>query len=348
MKRTHIKATKAQMQSYFAWLEGKTKGFPSFKIRFGHHVLELSFPTRELCEEYKISLQYVYVESDVRADGAIRFWNMALDEVLPPGVGHGANVIEYEGEAGFLRANRYGRWFGAYDMTTHIQYVCFDGRDLREYSPTWHPFRREFHYFAQNNGYLYLHSAAVGVDGKGVLLSANGGNGKSTTALSALIEHMDYVSDDYLIIDTEEKRVYPLYSCGILNLDSLKMLPELKAHVIREVPGRPGRSIIDLLPYREQFVDGLEICALVCPRVIKGEEVKVPRVTLDEHKAGKMQMAVSSARQNGENQIKGSNFVYQVFDCVKEIPSYELILSKDTKKNAEALKKLIKGEMKDV
>ncbi len=57
------------------------------------------------------------------------------------------------------------------------------------------------------------HAASVGIDNKGVLICASSGGGKTTLAITCLMENFQYVSDDYLIINKENNILYshPIY-----------------------------------------------------------------------------------------------------------------------------------------
>lgn len=326
------------MYRYFDFLEGEVQGHPGFCIRFGRHVLKLTFPSREYAARYQASLRYVMTDPVEHPDGAIHFWTGEIMDYLPMKEKVNPEMRwVYEGEAGSLLGWRYNGRLNVYDNRTHAQYILIRD-EMERYTPPWHPFRTEFHEFARRNGYLFLHGAAVGVGQHGVLFSATGGSGKSTTVLGALLDGMSYVSDDYIIWEKGTGRAYPLYSCGILNTDSLERLPELKEHIVGWVPNREHRAILDLSAYTGRFVDGMKLGAILRPRVpAQGEEGRAV-ICPDPMKSGKMQLAISTARQNGYELIKNDPaFLEQIMDAVKELPAYEFRLSRDRGENTRVL-----------
>ena len=338
----NIKATQEQMQDYFAYMAEQVKDHPCFFVQFGKHILKLTFPNAEYAEKYAVSLRYIKAESVEEPDGVIHIWNGKIRDYLPMKDNVNGDKWVYEGQGGSLIAWRFSKRLHAHDFIANAQYIVMES-PLESYTPFWHPFRYEFHNFAIRQGYIFLHGAAAGIDGKGVLLSATGGSGKSTTILGCLLEGFDYVSDDYLIMDCETGEAYPVYSCGILNTDSLERLPGLKEHISGWVPGKDNRAIIDLSTYGKQFIRGMKIKALIRPQVPKNKcQLELaPRITQDYMQDGKMQMAISTARQNGYELLKKSDFVYQIMNCVKDLPSYELLLSANLQENTMVLRNFI-------
>lgn len=339
-----IKATPEQMHGYFDFLSSTVENHPCFYIRFGRHVLKLTFPTQEYADLYAASLQLVKTEPTEHPDGSIHFWIGEIMDYLPM-----KDKLQpefqwiYDGEAGFLEGWRYNGRLIAYDYRSNAQYILIR-KQPENYSPPWHPFRFEFHNFARRNGYLFLHSAAVGIGDRGVLFSATGGSGKSTTVLSGLLDGLSYVSDDYMIWDTTSGRVYPLYSCGILNTDSLDRLPELKEHITGWVPNRENRAILDLKSFADQFVFGMNLQAIIRPSIPLLNSETEPAIVPDPMKSGKMQLAISTARQNGYELLKKDPaFLNQVMAALKDLPSYEFRLSRDRTKNAQILKAFIEN-----
>jgi hypothetical protein len=55
-------------------------------------------------------------------------------------------------------------------------------------------------WFLSKEGVHLMHGAAVSFNGKSILLTAKGGTGKSTTALSCFFAGMSYLGDDYVTV----------------------------------------------------------------------------------------------------------------------------------------------------
>jgi len=66
-----------------------------------------------------------------------------------------------------------------------------------------------------------MHGAAVSLNGKSILLTAKGGSGKSTTALSCFFAGMSYLGDDYVTVKSGDViTTHSIYS-------STKLFPDV-------------------------------------------------------------------------------------------------------------------------
>jgi hypothetical protein len=86
----------------------------------------------------------------------------------------------------------------------------------------------------------------------------------------------------------------------------------------------------------------MKIKAVVRPRVRHADEPQGEAlIRKDPLHAGKTQMLVSSARQNGFVMMKDQDALHSLFDAVSGLPSYELLLSPDRQSNCRALRNLL-------
>ena len=80
------------------------------------------------------------------------------------------------------------------------------------------PLRTTLLWWLAAYGFHGLHAAAVGWEGKGVLLIGNKGAGKSTSSLLCLQEGFDYLGDDIVLFDFKEQPfVHSLYNSAKIN-----------------------------------------------------------------------------------------------------------------------------------
>lgn len=112
-----------------------------------------------------------------------------------------------------------------FDKTAGIGLWWFD----RLPAAPWHlaaPLRQIFHWHAVGHRQALLHAAAVSVGGRAALITGPGGSGKSTTSLLCHRAGLDYLGDDYCIVEQrgEDVLVYGLYRTGKLNRASQQLV----------------------------------------------------------------------------------------------------------------------------
>jgi hypothetical protein len=146
--------------------------------------------------------------------------------------------------------------------------------------PYWEytaPFRHLFSWWLDASGLCQVHAGAVGTEGAGVLLVGAGGSGKSTSALTSLLdERLFYAGDDYVAVDAGDLyTVYSLYCSGKVHRDDLHRFPHLEASLADRV--RPDEKSVfyveQIFPGRT--TSGFPLRAIVLPRVTERRSAHV-------------------------------------------------------------------------
>lgn len=139
--------------------------------------------------------------------------------------------------------------------------------------PPWEiaaPLRPVIGWWATMTGRQLAHGAAVGTEAGAVLLSARGGSGKSTTALSALERGLLYLGDDYVQLEQpDDPHVASLYCTAKLHPDNLEArLPRLSALIAGTVdPSQDKVTLALQSAFASQLVARLPLRAIVVPQV---------------------------------------------------------------------------------
>jgi hypothetical protein len=138
-----------------------------------------------------------------------------------------------------------------------------------EIVPWWEtPLRTMVHWWAAPTTLQPLHGGAVGLHGEGVLVVGHSGAGKSTTTLACLEAGMQYVGDDYLVVDTATATAYSLYSTVKLEPENLARFPSLAPLVHNAGRLDEQKAIVRLNEHRgERLVSSLRLRAMVMPHV---------------------------------------------------------------------------------
>jgi hypothetical protein len=135
--------------------------------------------------------------------------------------------------------------------------------------PWWEtPLRTMLHWWAVPTTLQPLHGGAVGRNGVGVLVVGHSGAGKSTTSLACLEAGMEYVGDDYLVVDVASATAYSLYATVKLEPENLDRFPSLAPLVANADRLDTQKAIVRLNQHRgERIVSSLQLRAIVLPHV---------------------------------------------------------------------------------
>ena len=138
------------------------------------------------------------------------------------------------------------------------------------------PFRHLLSWWLDAQGLRQVHGGAVGTDEGGVLLVGAGGSGKSTTALSSLLDdRLRYAGDDYVAVESgRAPAVHSLYCSGKVHPQDLHRLPHLEP-AFADGARRDEKAVF----YVEQAFPGrssagFPLRAIVVPRVTERQAAR--------------------------------------------------------------------------
>ena len=216
---------------------------------------------------------------------------------------------------------------------------------------------KEGHYFIQAlfrilnlRSSSLVHGACVGQDGAGVLLCSRGGGGKSTLTVKALLKGFEYVSDDYLILDSSAGNLNasPVYSFVALSpIMYEEMYDDLnKAHFLGVSPWK-GKYVFDISGYEDQFRRHYPVKALLFPEI----DVDSPRPSIIKCSAAEkgkaiVQIAHSTLSQMGFKGFSGnqkdSEFIRKTILMLNGLECFRIVLSKNLDANVDCLSNFLK------
>lgn len=155
------------------------------------------------------------------------------------------------------------------DTATNTGVYWVQSADTLPYWTKASPLRTLMHWWMEQNGCQLLHAAAVGREDGAALITGKGGVGKSTTALACLAAGLDYVADDYLIVQLEpEPRVHSLYNTAKLNADQLERFPQFQHHVTNHKFLHEEKAVMYLHPhFSDRIAKSLPLRAVLTPRI---------------------------------------------------------------------------------
>ena len=331
-------SNRVPLSEFFAAVERRLArltepGDTSFQVMVCGQVIELRFLTEEYAKEAIASLAGRVCTGKHKPDAVFCYWTDDLAQYISP-----------EDRMRMLKCKEAGRYFfynhgfiGA-DMATHTFYRCLPGQDAHSRILSAHALYELFFLWARTMNMFMLHAAAVGVKGKGVLITGKGGSGKSTLSISCLLEGMDFVADDYTLISGQGQLfAFPLYTSVLLNPDMAQQLePDMPVTYVN--PARGNRLCFDASSHL--FCPHLEIGAVIAP-VVDNCEMPYIKRTLPGNTIARM--IYSTVRQMGI--IRDPEPVRAIAERFLNVPVYEMHLSTDLEENIRVLREFIKEDL---
>ncbi len=239
--------------------------------------LRICFAGDRLIECFVPALAHLEVPARSRADAVFHVWDSESTGVamVPPvcprehfsGRGDIWGMASRRFKSGFLQAEAAVVLMDT-ESATGIYWT--QTASILPYWAKASPLRNLFHWWMETRGFQLLHGAAVGRDGEGVLITGKGGLGKSTTALACLDAGLDYVGDDYLVVELSPvPRVHSLYSTAKLNWDQMRRFPRFTGLARSHGSPEGEKAVMYLHPAMgRQLVRVLTLKAIVTPGIV--------------------------------------------------------------------------------
>lgn len=313
-------------------------GVTSFRVKVTDRVIELRFTgpgNAETAARFMTGI--VTDEKDAtEPDAVFYYWCEDLSPYVPE-IGGGAGVWRMRDETGFVRVTPNYSMIAA-DYTSRTCFFCRQPSGAKEYMLYGHAMIVSFGIWAELSDMILLHSACVGAGGRGVMLSARGGGGKSTLAVSCLLDGFDFVADDYILVNrTGEPKAMPLYRTVGLNTDMAAILkPPMP--VVSTDPERNGKLLLDASAF--DFSRELPVRAIIHPVVSPTDSPMIRPAPAGPVLAGIIE---STATQTGVFRDPGP--YRRMAQRLMGIPVYEILLSRDLDLNRKYLKNFIVKEL---
>lgn len=290
--------------------------------------VELQFPAGAQTSLLEGSLKGWLAQTEQRPQAVFRFWTSGQDLPAGPPPRSGVYACREKDGRGVYRAKR---WLLGADPLRGV-YTCCWRPERPSPLPYWLT-SLTVSFWAQASGLLPMHGAAVGTGGRGMLIAAESGGGKSTLAVACLLAGMELVSDDCLLLTAQGPlRAMPLYSV-------VKLAPDMEERLRPGLPtlwvdqGRGGKRLLDASGC--PLSPGLEIGAIVFPCLGDGSGPELIPAR------GPLALRLAKAAAGQVGGIGGPERLRALAERLSGLPAYELRLSFDTEKNAAALRDLI-------
>jgi GT2 family glycosyltransferase len=244
-------------------------------------ILRICFAGERLVECLAPALAHLEIPAAARADAVFHVWDSESTGVAmaPPicprdhfsGRGDIWSMVSPRFKSAFLSAEVA---VALMDVETATGVFWIHSASELPYWATASPMRNLFHWWMESRGCQLVHGAAIGVDGKGVLITGKGGLGKSTTALACLDAGLQYIADDFLVVEPGPAiRVHSLYSTGKLEWSQMARFPRFAGLAKSFGSPQGDKAVLYLYPaFAGQLVRSLSLKAILTPGVVNRRE----------------------------------------------------------------------------
>ncbi|MDR0543695.1 MAG: hypothetical protein LBH19_16015 [Dysgonamonadaceae bacterium] len=334
-----------EMEDYFALLDKRLPEDSEIKyLKLGGDIVKIESAIPLLIRSIEKQCAFITLDSAEKYTKRLCAWKDDIKSMLSVNCSDETSVIlnpkNADGSYLFLDNDH----LDAYNAKTGICYLMYS-KDCELATDVirrmGHVAVRYLYKVSKTPDQILIHSAAVGLNNRGVLLSARGGGGKSTLAVSALLDGFQYISDDYAILGktAEGLFAYPIYSTVNLFPPMMEKMPGLKANYLWNSWYQPYKHTLEISGHHDRFVAKLPVFALVFPKIALVESPSVEPME-DKGKAI-VQVAHSGVNQLTRNFKEGVDYVNTLLSLIKDLDIYQINLSPDLQKNAECLRQFI-------
>ena len=312
----------------------QTRGSNHRNFSVAGHQLCVQFAGDQLLQPLTRALDHLRDSDDKAADLTIMAWASSEPGEMPPPPNWTEAAVGAHGVIPSLTDQRFrATWMhqagGLQMLDLESSRAIFWLRDAA-HLPYWEngaPMRNLLDAWFAARGIHLVHAAAVG-DRRGVvLLAGRGGSGKSSTALRSLQSELGYLSDDYVLIDSSDWRVYSLYNSGKVDESGLQHLAFLKRHLVNANSLDKEKALLfvhEAFPHK--VLNGpLPIRAIVLPGIEKG--MKTELVPASQSAALKA-LAPSTLLQSSS---RSAGALRAMACLVRERPAFRLVLGHDSR-----------------
>lgn len=166
-----------------------------------------------------------------------------------------------------------------------------------------------------------IHSAAVGYEGRGVLLPGNSGSGKSTLTAWLVAQGANYLTDELVLLSTDEQRIYPFTRpISVRNISDTILESFFKGDRDKTLIGDDGYMLPHRLLNPNFSPDTPNLSLVIFPEYRPGAHVSLTKLS-DGMACSRLISCYVNARNIEEHGIS------RLADIVRKTPVYHLVYS---------------------
>ena len=344
------------------YLDGPMRDAESVFVNLGDlKIIRIIACDRRALPLMKRQLGWITTEPVSEPDATIVLWREGSPESFFHRV-FGLNLppVQEEEEINvlFLTDGNEGTPFSEIDLRDHTVLVadgntyyygtdCFDPESWTLHQG--HVFYQFFYHILSGPCSSLVHGACVGIGGKGVLVCARGGRGKSTLTVSSLLKGLEYVADDYLVLENRGGQLCasPIYSTVALSPKMYNTLyDDMEKARFVGIANAKGKFVFDMAKYGSQVRRQYPILAGIFPEIdLDADEPSIERCSDMERRRAITHVSHSTVSQMYKFGLKqgqkDSEAIVKLINMLKDVEYYKLVLCQDIYRNVEFLRSFV-------
>ena len=213
----------------------------------------------------------------------------------------------------------------AYDRKRSVAIYWFHSACQLTYGDLAGGLRAAITWSMADRGLGFLHTAGVGLDGKAALIVGASGSGKSSTALTCLLQGMDYLGDDHCLVELGQRpTAHAVYAAAKLHTAQLQRFPELNELIVNPVRGPFEKGVAILYPrFAPQLPPNLPVAALLVPTIAEHAETRIAPMSRGQ---ALLALAPSTLLQMVAVDSAGLG---PMGELVRRVPCYRVVVGSD-------------------
>jgi len=329
-----------EMDSYFALFDKKAQS-QATRVCFlslGNITVRIENSVPELQPFIEKHFGFCVSSAPRHYDRTLRVWREDVASLMRGNFREAENVVllPKSDDGSRIDISLVNNTIVAFNATNQTRYYA-----LRNFSHDLirimgHLFVKQITVLGRTESQILAHSAAVGINGKGALLSARGGGGKSTLAVSAMLGGFRFVAEDYVILNKTETGLYacPIYSTINIDPEMLVQMPNLKANILWNSWWKPEKLTVDISAHSNSFAEKLPVNAVIFPKIDK--KLKTPSIEKIKKDKVVLQTTYSTAVQMGL--FDDYEYLASLRKLIETPEYYQINLTANLAANVELLK----------
>ena len=339
MSDIHKTQNAARLTDYFDAVDRRIRTLAGGDLHYDILIcgkrLRVHFASPEDMRRSRFSFTGLAAQEEGTPDAELSFWQDESSNYLPGPLPDRSEIFKSRDDTGELYILS-GYTVRGIDRVRNRYYLCrCDRRDEPLFGHS-HDMLPLLDMWVRDMGWCIFHGAAVGTEGKGVMIAGRSHAGKSTLAIGCMVRGLDLVTDDQIVAEKADGVMYarPIYRILGLNPDSYERL-------------KPAYPVMDTLePWEEKlFLDitdedlpeRLPIRAIVVPVLARAEEPEIQPCAKGPVIVRIVHSSIEGVRENNDPAT-----VARMSRMLSSLPVYEMRLTTDVFKNADALGRFIR------